>query len=207
MPYAPNHKCHHINSCYPSVKQYILTHCNTELILYTCSLFVICNTKVSRARAGLWMVGLWIYYLPSRFPPPLLPCSLPTRPPPPPPIQLNVGLHHVCVWCCRAALGRSYCLAPSDVWHWHNGGIHSCRRRSYNAPLLHSAYVLPRRIRFWRIVKKIRRSKHATNTHKHSWRYYLSDVISGDSQSHLKPEPLRSKDRALLSYNIEMTKS
>ena len=53
MPYAPNHNCHHIKSCYPSVKQYILTHRNTELIIYTCSLFVICNTKVPRASAGL----------------------------------------------------------------------------------------------------------------------------------------------------------
>ena len=81
------------------------------------------------------------------------------------PIQLNVGL---CVWCWRAALGRSYCLAPSDVRLWHNGGIHSCRRRSYNAPLLHSAYVLPPRIRFFTNSKKIRdRHVHQTR-HKHS---------------------------------------
>ena len=69
------------------------------------------------------------------------------------PIQLNVGLHRVCVWCWRAVLSRSYCLAPTDVWHWHNGGIHSCRRRSFNDPLLHSAYVRPPQICFLRIVK------------------------------------------------------
>ena len=169
------------------------------------------------SRAGLWMVGLWIYYLPWSFPPslapmlplflaqslhslppsplslapsmprsvlsslvpfinpplnppflpwrslppslhpslppsptslpPLPPSALTTRPPRPP-IQLNVGLHRVCVWSWRAALSRSYCLAPSDVWHWHNGDIHTLSMtRCYlgNAP--------PRRIRFWRIVK------------------------------------------------------
>ena len=222
--------------------------------MFTCSLFVICNTIVSRARAGLWMVGLWIYYLPWRFPlSPLLPCSLPSSlnpsyarllpplsasrrtclvsshprsfpssilppstlssstealflhsiiaspmlPPSPPPSLTY--LHHSlpsppspsshpplaysfppsilprsyhappcltvyrrpiqhspspCV-CWRAAMIRSYCLAPRCyVWHWHNLVIHSCRRCSFNDPLLHSAYVLPPRIRFWRIAKK-----------------------------------------------------
>ena len=87
---------------------------------------------------------------------PYLPPSLPPLPPSrsnhsataPPPIQLNVGLHRVCVWSWRAALSRSYCLAPSDMWHWHNGDIHTLSMtRCYlgNAP--------PRRIRFWRIVK------------------------------------------------------
>ena len=52
--------CHHIKSCHPSVKQYIMTHHNTEFIIYTCSLFFICNTKVSWARPALWD-GLWIY--------------------------------------------------------------------------------------------------------------------------------------------------
>ena len=33
MPYAPNHNRHHIKSCYPSVKQYIKTHRNTESII------------------------------------------------------------------------------------------------------------------------------------------------------------------------------
>ena len=40
--------------------------------------------------------------------------------------------------------------------------------------------------------------------HKHGRRAYLSNGIGGDSQSLLEPEPLRSKDRALLSYNIEI---
>ena len=77
--------------------------------------------------------------LPSSTDAPSLPPSLPPLPPSAltrsataPPIQLKVGLHRVCVWCWRAALSRSDCLAPSDVWHWHNGGIHSCRRRSFN---------------------------------------------------------------------------
>ena len=50
----PVHNCHHIKSCHPPVKQYIMTHHNTEFISYTCSLFFICNTKVSRPRAALW---------------------------------------------------------------------------------------------------------------------------------------------------------
>ena len=56
----PVHNCHHIKSCHPPDKQYIKTHNNTEFIIYTCSLFLIFNTKVSRARAALWD-GLWIY--------------------------------------------------------------------------------------------------------------------------------------------------
>ena len=61
----------------------------------------------------------------------------------------------------------------------------------------------PPRIRFLRIVKKIRRSKHATNTHKHGRGSYLSDGTRGDSQSPVEAEPLRSKDRGVFSYNIE----
>ena len=70
--------------------------------------------------------------------------------------------------------------------------------------LLHLAYVLPPRIRFWRIVKKIRLSKRATNTHKHGRGSYLSVGIGGDSQSLVEREPSRSKDRGLLSYNIDV---
>ena len=50
----PGHNCHHIKSCHPPDKQY------TEFIIYTCSLFFICNNKVSTATAVLWD-GLWIY--------------------------------------------------------------------------------------------------------------------------------------------------
>ena len=39
--------------------------------------------------------------------------------------------------------------------------------------------------------------------HKHGRRSYLSDGIGGDSQRLLEREHLRSKDRGLLSYNIE----
>ena len=48
----PVHNCHHIKSCHPPDKQYIKTHHNTEFIIYTCSLFLICNTKVSM-RCGM----------------------------------------------------------------------------------------------------------------------------------------------------------
>ena len=51
--------------------------------------------------------------------------------------------------------------------------------------------------------KKIRRSKRATNTHKHGRGSYLSDGTRGDSKSHVEPEPLRSKDIGLFTYNIE----
>ena len=52
-------------------------------------------------------------------------------------------------------------------------------------------------------IKKIRRSKRATNTHKHGPGSYLSDGTRGDSQSHAERDPLRSKDRGLFTYNIE----
>ena len=54
---------------------------------------------------------------------------------------------------------------------------------------------------FFTNSKKIRRSKHATNTHKHGRGSYLSDGIRGDSQSPVEAEPLRSKDRGLFTYN------
>ena len=51
-------------------------HCNTELILYTCSLLS-CNTKV-RARAICeWLVcEYYLLHVKGRVPPPLLPCSI-----------------------------------------------------------------------------------------------------------------------------------
>ena len=61
----------------------------------------------------------------------------------------------------------------------------------------------PPRIRFFTKSKKIRRSKHATNTHKHGRGPYLSDGTRGDSQSPVEAEPLRSKDRGLFTYNID----
>ena len=89
--YAPSpchmhtvHNCHHIKSFHPPVKQYITTHHNTEFKYYTCSLFFISNTKVSRARAALWVVlcnvdcilaSVLVRVHPSKFP--SLPISLP----------------------------------------------------------------------------------------------------------------------------------
>ena len=60
---------------------------------------------------------------------------------------------------------------------------------------------------FFTNSKKIRRSKHATNTHKHGRGSYLSDGTRGDSQSPVEAEPLRSKDRGFFSYNIDKEKS
>ena len=56
---------------------------------------------------------------------------------------------------------------------------------------------------FFKNSKKIRRSKHATNTHKHGRGSYLSDGTRGDSPSPVEAEPLRSKDRGLPTYNID----
>ena len=52
--------------------------------------------------------------------------------------------------------------------------------------------------------KKIRRSKRATNTHKHGRKSYLSVGTGGDVQTLLKAEPLRSKDRGPFTYNIDV---
>ena len=52
--------------------------------------------------------------------------------------------------------------------------------------------------------KKIRRSKRATNTHKHGRSSYLSVGTGGDVQTLLEAEPLRSKDRGLFTYNIDI---
>ena len=40
--------------------------------------------------------------------------------------------------------------------------------------------------------------------HKHGRRSYLTVGVSGDSQSLLELEPIRSKDRSILSYNIDV---
>ena len=41
--------------------------------------------------------------------------------------------------------------------------------------------------------------------HKHDRPYYFSVGVGGDSQSLLEREPTRSKDKGLLSYNIEIS--
>ena len=90
---------------------------------------------------------------------PLLPPSttLPLLPPSHPPslvvpsrrTQFNV--HRVCGW--QAVLSRPLLFSAKRCVSLRQWGSHSCRLRSFNDPLLHSAYVLPPRIRFWWIVK------------------------------------------------------
>ena len=81
--------CHHIKSFHPPVKQYTTTHHNTEFKYYTCSLFFISNTKVSRAALWVVLCSVWcilasvlIRIHPLKFPylprtSPLLRCTLP----------------------------------------------------------------------------------------------------------------------------------
>ena len=133
-------------------------------------------------------------YSPSLLPCPSLPaCLLPCN-----------SIYTVCVYSvgelhwvlCREGPGRRRYAARRGIetMEWSR---HHQVARCYlgNAPL--------RRIRFWRIVKKIRRSKRATNTHKHGRGSYLSDGTRGESQSHVERKPLRSKDRGLFTYNIQ----
>ena len=87
----PVHNCHHIQSCHPPVKQYIMTHHNTEFIMYTCPVhyfsFVIPNYQGQGQGPRCGMVCEYtVYwsvpssgYLPWSFPPslaPLLPIFL-----------------------------------------------------------------------------------------------------------------------------------
>ena len=58
-----------------------------------------------------------------------------------PPRRTQFNVHRVCGW--QAVLSRPLLFVALRQW-----GIHSCRWRSFNDPLLHSAYVLPPRIRF-----------------------------------------------------------
>ena len=68
MPYAPNHNCHHIKSCYPSVKRYILTHRYLSFVT---------PKSQGQGPACEWLV---CEYTTSREVSlsPLLPCSLPS---------------------------------------------------------------------------------------------------------------------------------
>ena len=135
-----------------------------------------------------------IFYSPSLLPCPSLPaCLLPCN-----------SIYTVCVYsvgelhwvlCMEGPARRRYAARrDTETMEWSR---HQQVARCYlgNAP--------PRRIRFWRIVKKIRRSKRATNTHKHGRSSYLSVGTGGDVQTLLEAEPLRSKDRGLLTYNID----
>ena len=62
----------------------------------------------------------------------------------------------------------------------------------------------PRIRRDLRIVKNPTVETCYKHTHKHGRGSYLSDGIRGDSQSPIEAEPLRSKDRGLFTYNIEI---
>ena len=62
----------------------------------------------------------------------------------------------------------------------------------------------PPRIRFLRIVKNP--TVETCYKHKHGRGSYLSDGTRGDSQSPVEAVPLRSKDRGLFTYNIEMNR-
>ena len=56
------------------------------------------------------------------------------------------------------------------------------------------------------VVKKKSDDRHVQRTRqKHGRCSYLSVGIGGDSQSLVEQEPMRSKARGLLSYNIEIT--
>ena len=137
--------------------------------------------------------------LPLLPPSPLSHCSLtPSHPPsciapsvPPPLASLPASSGVV-----FGQLHWVYCVAPSQAWLRDNGGValaavtFSVRTPTTN-PFLTN------------IKQKIRRSKRATNTHKHGRRSYLSDGIGGDSKSLLEREPLRSKDSVIFSYNID----
>ena len=46
------------------------------------------------------------------------------------------------------------------------------------------------------------KSKKSDDRHKHCRRSYLSVDVGGDTQSFLELEPIWSKDRGLVSYNI-----
>ena len=68
-----------------------------------------------------------------------------------PPRRTQFNVHRVCGW--QALLSRPLLFSAKRRVALGQWGIHSCRRRSFNDPLLHSAYVLPPRFRFLRIVK------------------------------------------------------
>ena len=239
---------------------------NFSFKYYTGSLFLIFNTKVSRARAALCVVLCTVYsilasvlqgtslevslppYLPSSDGPPaplppsvapsllrslppsllplapsmhssvhsslvpflnhptlpilplphslasLLPRSIPLLPPsttlplfPPshprsfvapsvPARGIQFNVHCVCGW--QAVLSRPLLFSAKRHVALRQWGSHSCRRRSFNDPLFHSAYVLPPRIRFRRMVKNPT-IETCNNTLKHGPRSYLSEGPRG----------------------------
>ena len=82
-------------------------------------------------------------------PSPPSPCSLTTIRRPSsllPPRRTQCNVHRVCGW--QVVLSRPPLFSAKRRVSLRQWGIHSCRRRSCNDPLLHSACVLPTRIRF-----------------------------------------------------------
>ena len=125
--------------------------------------------------------------LPRFFPAPLPACRRPTQCKP----CVVVGELH---WV--------YCISPSHAWQWDNGvaapvaGIVSMARCYLKRTCSHHESVFDR-------VKKSD-DRHVQRTlQKHGRRSCLFVDIGGDSQSLLEREPTRSKDRGLLSYNIQ----
>ena len=94
--------------------------------------------------------------------------------------------------------GPSQAALRSQAWHSDNGVVAPSARGSL-LPWQRTPTTNP----FLTNSKKIRRSKRATNTHKHGRKSYLSVGTGGDVQTLLKAEPLRSKDRGLFTYNID----
>ena len=84
--------------------------------------------------------------------PPTLPFFPPSHPPsfvaPSLPLyRTQFNVHSVCGW--QAVLSRPLLFSAMRRVALRQWDIHSCRRRSVNDPLVHSTYVLPRRIRFF----------------------------------------------------------
>ena len=79
---------------------------------------------------------------------PLLPPSHPPSfvAPSVPPRRTQFNVHRVCGW--QAVLSRPLLFSAKRRVALRPWGIHSCRRCSFDDPLLHSAYVIPPRIRF-----------------------------------------------------------
>ena len=88
-------------------------------------------------------------------------------------------------------------------------GIHSNSRRCFSGAL--TAVLFERGAKatagFDSFLTNSKKSddRHVQRTRpKHGRRSYLSEGIGGDSERLLEREPLRSKDRGLLSYNIDI---
>ena len=63
-----------------------------------------------------------------------------------PPCRTQFNVHCVCGW--QVVLSMPLLFSAKRHVALRQWGVHSRRRRSFNDPLLHSAYVLPPRIRF-----------------------------------------------------------